>query len=94
MGSWTAPNLETILALKPDLIVQLTWDGNQNYDKLSKTPPPSATRKAARASGKRDCASLVELGGMGVAPASLARPRGISWQSAGHLATPPARWLT
>lgn len=39
VGSWTAPNLETILALKPDLIVRLTWDGNQNYDKLSRIAP-------------------------------------------------------
>ena len=39
VGDWTAPNLETITALKPDLIVRLTWDGNQNYDKLSKVAP-------------------------------------------------------
>lgn len=39
IGDWTAPNLETITALKPDLIVRLTWDGNQNYDKLSKVAP-------------------------------------------------------
>ncbi|CAM4024482.1 ABC transporter substrate-binding protein [Deinococcus marmoris] len=39
VGSWTAPNLETILSLKPDLIVRLTWDGNQNYDKLGKIAP-------------------------------------------------------
>ncbi len=39
VGSWTAPSLETILALKPDLIVRLTWDGNQNYDRLSKIAP-------------------------------------------------------
>ncbi|UQN08537.1 ABC transporter substrate-binding protein [Deinococcus sp. QL22] len=39
VGSWTAPNLETILALKPDLIVRLTWKGNENYDKLSKIAP-------------------------------------------------------
>ena len=39
VGSWTAPNLETILALRPDLIVRLTWQGNQNYDKLSKIAP-------------------------------------------------------
>lgn len=39
VGSWTAPSLETITALKPDLIVRLTWDGNQNYDKLSKVAP-------------------------------------------------------
>ena len=39
IGSWTAPNLETLTALRPDLIVRLTWDGNQNYDKLSKIAP-------------------------------------------------------
>jgi iron complex transport system substrate-binding protein len=39
IGSWITPNLETILALKPDLIVRLTWQGNQNYDKLSSIAP-------------------------------------------------------
>lgn len=39
IGSWTAPNLEVMTALKPDLIVRLTWDGNQNYDKLSRIAP-------------------------------------------------------
>lgn len=39
IGSWTAPNLETLMALRPDLIVRLTWDGNQNHDKLSKIAP-------------------------------------------------------
>ena len=39
IGDWTAPNLEAITALKPDLIVRLTWDGNQNHDKLSKIAP-------------------------------------------------------
>lgn len=39
IGSWTAPNLETLLTLRPDLIVRLTWDGNQNYDKLSRIAP-------------------------------------------------------
>lgn len=39
VGSWTAPNLETLTALRPDLIVRLTWDGNQNYDKLSRVAP-------------------------------------------------------
>lgn len=39
IGSWQAPNLESITALKPDLIVRLTWDGNKNYDKLSKIAP-------------------------------------------------------
>lgn len=39
IGDWQAPNLEVITALKPDLIVRLTWQGNQNYDKLSKIAP-------------------------------------------------------
>ncbi|AWN23042.1 iron ABC transporter substrate-binding protein [Deinococcus irradiatisoli] len=39
VGSWTTPNFETITALKPDLIVRLTWEGNQNYDKLSRIAP-------------------------------------------------------
>ena len=39
VGSWTAPNFETLLTLKPDLIVRLTWDGNQNHDKLSRIAP-------------------------------------------------------
>lgn len=39
IGSWTAPNFETLTVLKPDLIVRLTWEGNQNYDKLSKIAP-------------------------------------------------------
>ena len=39
IGSWTSPNLETLTALKPDLIVRLTWDGNQNYDRLSRIAP-------------------------------------------------------
>ncbi|RIH86775.1 putative ABC transporter substrate-binding lipoprotein YhfQ [Calidithermus roseus] len=39
VGSWLEPSLETILTLKPDLIVRLTWKGNQNYDKLSRIAP-------------------------------------------------------
>lgn len=39
VGNWTSPNLETILTLKPDLIVRSTWEGNQNYDKLSRIAP-------------------------------------------------------
>ncbi len=39
VGSWIGSNLETILSLKPDLIVRLSWDGNKNYDNLSKIAP-------------------------------------------------------
>ncbi|WP_288481809.1 ABC transporter substrate-binding protein [uncultured Deinococcus sp.] len=39
VGDWQKPSLETIASLKPDLIVRLTWDGNQNYDNLSKIAP-------------------------------------------------------
>lgn len=39
VGDWQTPNLETITALRPDLIVRLTWQGNQNYDKLSRIAP-------------------------------------------------------
>jgi iron complex transport system substrate-binding protein len=39
IGSWLQPNLETLLTLKPDLIVRLTWKGNQHYDKLSQIAP-------------------------------------------------------
>ena len=39
VGDWQKPSLETITALKPDLIVRLTWDGNQNYDNLSRIAP-------------------------------------------------------
>ncbi|RIH82085.1 Fe(3+) dicitrate-binding periplasmic protein [Calidithermus terrae] len=39
VGSWLEPSLETVLALKPDLIVRLTWKGNPNYDKLSRIAP-------------------------------------------------------
>ncbi|MFC4456163.1 iron-siderophore ABC transporter substrate-binding protein [Deinococcus sonorensis] len=39
IGDWQSPNLETLLSLKPDLIVRLTWQGNQNYDKLSRIAP-------------------------------------------------------
>ncbi|ABF44186.1 MULTISPECIES: iron-siderophore ABC transporter substrate-binding protein [Deinococcus] len=39
IGDWQTPNFETLTALKPDLIVRLTWQGNQNYDKLSRIAP-------------------------------------------------------
>ncbi|MCS7057936.1 MAG: ABC transporter substrate-binding protein [Meiothermus sp.] len=39
IGTWMEPNLETLLTLKPDLIVRLTWKGNKHYDKLSQIAP-------------------------------------------------------
>ncbi|GGR91861.1 ABC transporter substrate-binding protein [Deinococcus sedimenti] len=39
VGNWTQPNLETILALKPDLIVRATWQGNGHYAQLSRIAP-------------------------------------------------------
>ncbi|WP_272977069.1 ABC transporter substrate-binding protein [Deinococcus geothermalis] len=47
VGNWTSPNLETILTLKPDLIVRSTWEGNQNYDKLSRIAPTAGFREDA-----------------------------------------------
>ncbi|WP_034387864.1 iron-siderophore ABC transporter substrate-binding protein [Deinococcus sp. YIM 77859] len=61
IGSWQAPNLETITALKPDLIVRLTWDGNQNYDKLSRIAPTIGYKEASPGfwqKGLRDLAKL------------------------------------
>ncbi|UBV45000.1 ABC transporter substrate-binding protein (plasmid) [Deinococcus taeanensis] len=45
VGNWIQPNLETILSLKPDLIVRLTWNGNGNYDKLSRIAPTVGYRE-------------------------------------------------
>ncbi|MEF2280252.1 ABC transporter substrate-binding protein [Deinococcus sp. YIM 134068] len=47
VGNWTSPNLETILTLKPDLILRSTWEGNQNYDKLSRIAPTVGYREDA-----------------------------------------------
>ncbi|MDB5044595.1 MAG: ABC-type transporter, periplasmic subunit [Deinococcus sp.] len=61
VGSWTAPNLETLLALKPDLILRLTWGGNQNYANLSKIAPTLGYREDAAGfwtKGLRDVARL------------------------------------
>lgn len=61
IGSWTAPNLETLTALKPDLIVRLTWDGNQNYDKLSKIAPTVGYKEGSAGfwqKGLRDLAKV------------------------------------
>lgn len=61
IGDWTAPNLETITALKPDLIVRLTWDGNQNHDKLSRVAPTVGYKEGAAGfwqKGLRDLAKV------------------------------------
>ncbi|EYB66821.1 periplasmic binding protein [Deinococcus phoenicis] len=61
IGDWQAPNLETLLALKPDLIVRLTWQGNQNYDKLSRIAPTVGYQEGAAGfwqKGLRDLARV------------------------------------
>lgn len=61
IGDWQAPNLETITALKPDLIVRLTWDGNQNHDKLSRVAPTVGYKEAGSGfwqKGLRDLARV------------------------------------
>lgn len=61
VGTWTAPNLETILSLKPNLILRLTWNGNQNYDKLSKIAPTIGYREDSNGfwqKGFRDVARI------------------------------------
>ncbi len=61
IGDWQTPNLETILALRPDLIVRLTWQGNQNYDKLSKIAPTVGYQEGGTGfwqKGLRDLARL------------------------------------
>ncbi len=61
VGDWQAPNLETITALKPDLIVRLTWQGNQNYDKLSRIAPTIGYQEGGTGywqKGLRDLARL------------------------------------
>lgn len=60
VGNWTAPNLETLLTLKPDLIIRSTWTGNTGYDKLSAIAPtlsfdqnkPSFWKNALRQTAK------------------------------------------
>ena len=61
VGDWLAPNLETITALRPDLIVRLTWQGNQNYDKLSRIAPTVGYQEGGQGywqKGLRDLARL------------------------------------
>lgn len=39
VGNWMTPNYETLLALKPDLIIRLYWQGLGEYQKLSQIAP-------------------------------------------------------
>lgn len=63
IGDWTAPNLETITALKPDLIVRLTWDGNQNHDKLSRVAPTVGYKEGGPGFWKKGLRDLAKVFG-------------------------------
>ncbi|PTA67277.1 iron-siderophore ABC transporter substrate-binding protein [Deinococcus arcticus] len=63
IGSWTAPNLEVITALRPDLIVRLTWQGNQNYDRLSKIAPTVGYAEAGAGFWQRGLRDLAKVFG-------------------------------
>ncbi|MFC6659043.1 iron-siderophore ABC transporter substrate-binding protein [Deinococcus multiflagellatus] len=63
IGSWTAPNLETITALKPDLIVRLTWQGNQNYEQLSRIAPTVGYAEAGAGFWQRGLRDLAKVFG-------------------------------
>lgn len=63
VGSWTAPNLETITALAPDLTVRLTWDGNENYDKLSAVSPTLGYKEGGPDFWKRAITDLGKIFG-------------------------------
>ena len=39
VGTYSQPNLEKILLLKPDLIIGSTWDSKEVYDKLDRIAP-------------------------------------------------------
>lgn len=39
IGTYSQPNLEKILLLKPDLIIGTTWEGKEVYDKLTRIAP-------------------------------------------------------
>lgn len=63
IGDWQAPNLETLTALRPDLIVRLTWQGNQNYDKLSKIAPTAGYQEGAAGFWQRGLRDLARVFG-------------------------------
>ncbi|WP_230286909.1 ABC transporter substrate-binding protein [Deinococcus sp. 12RED42] len=63
VGDWQTPNLETITALKPDLIVRLTWDGNQNYDRLSRVAPVIAYKEGGEGFWQKGIRDLGRLFG-------------------------------
>lgn len=59
VGNWTEPSLEAIAALRPDVIVRLTWEGNTNYAQLSRIAPTIGFREDREGFWQRD---LRELG--------------------------------
>lgn len=63
VGTWTAPNMETLLSLRPDLIVRLTWQGNENYDKLSRIAPTVGYREDAADFWKKGLRDLARVFG-------------------------------
>ncbi|WP_261665141.1 ABC transporter substrate-binding protein [Deinococcus sp. Marseille-Q6407] len=63
VGSWTAPNLETVTALRPDLVVQATWDGNENYEKLNAVAPTLGYKEGGADYWKKAVTDLGEIFG-------------------------------
>lgn len=63
VGTWTAPNLETIAALKPDLILRSTWAGNTNYDNLSRIAPTVGYAEAQAGYWRDDLRAVARIFG-------------------------------
>ncbi|GGR23975.1 ABC transporter substrate-binding protein [Deinococcus ruber] len=74
LGSWAAPNLEVLTALKPDLIVRTSWDGLGGYAALNAIAPtlsfsqskpdfwPRSLRAVAKVFGKEAQAETIIRG--------------------------------
>lgn len=63
VGNWMTPNMETLMALKPDLIIRLYWQGLGDYQKLSQIAP-TVSFSTDRADGwKSAMTELSKLGG-------------------------------
>lgn len=63
VGNWTAPNLETILTLKPDLILRATWEGNQNHANLSRIAPTAGFREDTPGQWRKSLRDLARVFG-------------------------------